>query len=178
MSYGAARQKFTHLVRSGKADILSSYPFFSISCLNCCLICFEHSLHITYCSSSTPSGDSHLTSQNGQIITKFNPLYLGCPHRCYLNLADPGYRYPTFNGPRLYSRPAPGPLRHREIWIIAGAQAQNILALKIKVVKPSFSRPFMMYFTKKYFEFLSKLSRATTPTIKECTYYRNLFFRS
>lgn len=46
------------------------------------------------------------------------------------------------------------------------AQAQNIQELKIKVVQPTFSRPFMMYFTKKYFEFLSKLSRATTSTIE------------
>ena len=149
---------------------LSSNPSFSISCLNCCLLCFEHSLHITYCSSSSPSGDSHLASQNGQIITKFNPLYLGCLHRCYLNLADPGYRYPCFCWSVymeiIHQTGKSGSLRYREIWIIDVAQAQNIQDLKIKVIQPSFGRPFVMYFTKKYFEFLSKLSRASTPTIE------------
>ena len=48
----------------------------------------------------------------------------------------------------------------------AHGAAQNKQKLKIKVVQPSFSRPFMMYSTKKHFEFLSKLSRATTSTIE------------
>lgn len=76
----------------------------------------------------------------------------------------------AFVGPsiwRLSSRPAnPGPSDIEKYELSMWHKHKIYKELKIKVVQPTFSRPFMMYFTKKYFEFLSKLSRATTSTIE------------
>ena len=56
------------------------------------LDCFRHSLQITYCSWLAPSGDSHMLSQNGQIITNaIDLLHHCCYCSCYLNLTVPSH---------------------------------------------------------------------------------------